>query len=86
MSRRSKLLDKLANHAKDKNWTLDETITLLNQYGFFHTEKKGTSHRVFIRADYPHAIVLAPHGNTIKPVYIRTIRENFAKIEAQNNK
>ena len=85
ISRRSKLLAKLASVQSDSYWTLDDVTVLLGHGGFVQTGGKG-SHRVFTHPAYPFAITLAAHGNKIKTGYIREIRDAFQTIEEQNKK
>lgn len=80
MSKKSKLLAKLANFQSDKNWTVDEVTLLLTQNGWTLTGGK-SSHSVFTHPDYAHTLGFAAHGNKIKPGYIRNIREAFENHE-----
>lgn len=82
MSKKSKLLDKLANFQSDANWTMDELVLVLTWHGFVRVGGEG-SHRVFTRPGYPQAVVLAAHGNKIKTGYVRAVREHLAALKLQ---
>lgn len=82
ISKRTKLLTRLASFQSDAGWTLDEVITLLEQNGWKRVGGKG-SHRTYIHPTYPAPIVLAVHGSKIKSGYIREIREAFEAIKKQ---
>jgi predicted RNA binding protein YcfA (HicA-like mRNA interferase family) len=82
MSKKSKLLAKLANFQSDANWTADEVTLLLTQNGWILTAGK-SSHFIFSHAAYPHTLGYAVHGKKIKPGYLREIRIVFQAIENQ---
>lgn len=74
MSSKKKLRSKLEAFASDKNWTFAEAEQILLQHGFNHAGGSG-SHRVWSHPDLDQPVVLAEHGKSIKPGYIRAIRQ-----------
>ena len=79
VSSKTKLLNKLANFASDKNWTLDEAELVLTHCGFTKRDT-GSSHRVFSHHALDQPLVLAAHGKSIKSGYIRLIRQAVADL------
>ena len=81
MSKKNKLLIKLANLGSDKSWTLAETEQVLALMSFTLDRQSG-SHRTYVRAGYAHNIGLCPHGKKgILPCYIREIRAAHAALK-----
>jgi predicted RNA binding protein YcfA (HicA-like mRNA interferase family) len=72
VSKRKKLLEKLASGNKDRAFTFGEAELLLLQAGFVKDGGEG-SHRVYRHPD-GRKMVLAYHGKEIKPVYIKQVR------------
>lgn len=72
MSKAEKALAKILSGTSDKNVTMDEAIYVLERAGFKWDGGKG-SHRVY-RHDDGRKMTLTVHGNMIKPVYVRQIR------------
>lgn len=79
VSSKTKLLNKLANIASDKNWTLDEAELVLTQHGFAK-RNTGSSHRVFTHPALAMGVTLAAHGKGIKACYIKSIRAALAEL------
>ena len=52
--------------------SFEELITVLGRAGFIHDGGKG-SHQVWRHPD-GRKITLPRHGNTIKPIYVKTAR------------
>ncbi len=73
VTRRSKLLEKLLAGKHDKAFSFDEAEQVLLQSGFMNDGGRG-SHRVFRHPD-GRKMVLAFHGKTVLPAYIREIRK-----------
>lgn len=73
VSKRDKLLAKLMNGRSDRSFTFDEVELVLLQAGFLLDGGKG-SHRVYRHED-GRKMVLPRHGNTIKPIYVKKLRE-----------
>jgi predicted RNA binding protein YcfA (HicA-like mRNA interferase family) len=71
-SNKAKLLAKLRAGQSDRIFTFAKPELLLLQAGFVHEGGQG-SHRIYRHPD-GRKMVLAPHGNAVKPVYIREIR------------
>lgn len=85
MSKKNKLLLKLADQSADKNWTLAEAEQVLSLIGFTLDRQSG-SHRTYVRPGYAHNIGLCPHGKKdILPCYIREIRAARAAIQNETN-
>lgn len=83
MSKKNKLLARLANKAADKTWSLAEAEQVLKLMGFNFDRQDG-SHRTYVRPGYAHNIGLCPHGKKgILPCYIREIRAALAAIKEQ---
>lgn len=72
MSRKKKLLEKLMAGDHDKAFTFDEAELLLLQAGFVPDGGEG-SHKVYRHPD-GRKMVLACHGKSVLPVYIKQIR------------
>lgn len=73
MSKREKALKKLIEGKNDKNFTFEELTAILSREGFSHDGGEG-SHQVWRHAD-ARKITLVRHGNTIKPIYVKTVRQ-----------
>lgn len=73
MSKAQKVIEKVMNGRSDKNVTFEEAVYVLVRAGFVHDGGKG-SHQVYRHGD-GRKMVLPRHGNDIKPVYVRQIRE-----------
>jgi predicted RNA binding protein YcfA (HicA-like mRNA interferase family) len=73
VSRRTKLLAKLANFQSDHNWTVEDLVLVLEWSGFSETGGRG-SHRVFTHPAYDAALTIAAHGNAVKSGYAREVR------------
>ena len=82
MSKKSKLLDKLANFQSDANWTMDELVLVLTWHGFVQTGGRG-SHCVFTRPGYPAAVNLVSHGSKMKTGYVREVRSHIESLKQQ---
>jgi predicted RNA binding protein YcfA (HicA-like mRNA interferase family) len=76
VSRKSKLLAKLANHDADSTWTVADAEWLLAQHGYVGRIGKG-SHRAFVAPNRARPIVLAMHGKWLKSGYIRMLRDEL---------
>jgi len=72
MSKKEKLLKKLMAGKHDKAFSFDEAELLLLQAEFIYSSGEG-SHRVYRHPD-GRRMVLAFHGKTIAPAYVRQIR------------
>lgn len=72
MSKAEKLLTKLLSGQSDKNFTFAEVALLLAHAGFACTVHG--SHHIFRHAD-GRMLSIPVHGKTVKPAYIRQIRE-----------
>jgi predicted RNA binding protein YcfA (HicA-like mRNA interferase family) len=72
LSKKKKLLEKLMAGGQDRAFTFDEAEILLLQAGFVHSSGEG-SHRVYRHPD-GRRMVLAYHGKTVAPAYVRQIR------------
>lgn len=72
VSRKEKLLAKLLSGGHDKGFNFAEAELLLLHAGFVLSGGEG-SHRVYRHPD-GRRMVLAHHGKTVKPAYIRQIR------------
>lgn len=73
MSKADKLMKKLMDPAQIHNVTFEEAVLLLTRAGFVNDLGKG-SHQVYRHTD-GRRVTLPKHGSTLKPIYIRTIRE-----------
>ena len=73
MTKADKVFFKILSGQSDKNITLEEAIYVLVKAGFILDGGKG-SHRVFRHSD-SRKMVLACHGKSLKPVYVRQLRE-----------
>ncbi len=73
MSKADKALQKILRAGSEKNVTFDELTTVLSREGFVHDGSKG-SHQVWRHPD-GRKITLTRHGNTIKPIYVKTARQ-----------
>lgn len=73
VSKREKALKKLLEGKHDKHFTFDELVAILSREGFYRDGGEG-SHQVW-RHDDERKITLVRHGNTIKPIYVKTARE-----------
>ena len=73
VSRKKKLLDKLLSGSHDKSFTYEDAELVLLQAGFIKDGGEG-SHTVYRHPD-GRKMVLAYHGKTVLPVYIRQIRK-----------
>jgi predicted RNA binding protein YcfA (HicA-like mRNA interferase family) len=75
VSRRKKLLAKLANFQSDHIWTVEDLVLVLvlEWSGFSETGGRG-SHRVFTHPAYDAALTIAAHGNAVKSGYAREVR------------
>lgn len=82
MSRRAKLINKLANIQSDQTWTLADLILVLKQAGFSETGGRG-SHRVFSHPSYSSVVTLAAHGKAVKGGYVKVVREALANLEQE---
>jgi len=73
MSQAEKALAKLMSGQSDRNFTFAELTGILAREGFIHDGGRG-SHQVWRHAD-GRKVVLPRHGNTIKPIYVKTVRQ-----------
>jgi predicted RNA binding protein YcfA (HicA-like mRNA interferase family) len=78
---RDKHFAKLADTQRDGTWAFADLVKLLGWAGFNEIGGKG-SHRVFSHPSYPSHVTLAAHGNAIKPVYVRSVREAIDALSA----
>jgi len=72
MSKREKLLKKLIGGQNDASFTFDEVELLLLQAGFVPQGGKGSHHG--FRHEDGRKVVIPHHGKTVKPAYIRNVR------------
>lgn len=73
MSREAKLLERLLDPQRDKNWSFDELCGLLTRMGF--EMRMSGSHHFFRRAGLPAVLNLQPRGASAKPYQVRQVRE-----------
>ena len=73
MSKAEKLKAKIMDPAQVQNVTFAEAVSALERAGFVWDLGRG-SHHVYRHPD-GHRITLPKHGSTIKPAYIKQIRE-----------
>jgi predicted RNA binding protein YcfA (HicA-like mRNA interferase family) len=78
VSKKEKLLQKILSGDQDKGVNFDDAELLLLRAGFVHRGGEG-SHRVYRHSD-GRRMVLAHHGKSVAPAYIRQIR-NLLKNE-----
>jgi predicted RNA binding protein YcfA (HicA-like mRNA interferase family) len=76
MTRKEKLLEKLANKASDKSWTFEEVSRILSLFGFSLKRVHG-SHHIFSNDEKEKDICIPRHGADVKPAYVREIRERL---------
>ncbi|MDR2429889.1 MAG: type II toxin-antitoxin system HicA family toxin [Puniceicoccales bacterium] len=84
MTQKRKVLERLADPAKDKGWTLAELTQALRLLGFALKRTVG-SHHIFSRKDFPSSFTVPSHGGAIQPPYVRQIRERFLNEKKQGN-
>jgi len=73
MSKSEKAIAKILKGQSDHNVTFKKAVFVLQRKGFILDGGK-SSHQVFRHPD-GRKIVLPCHGNQLKPIYIRQIRE-----------
>jgi predicted RNA binding protein YcfA (HicA-like mRNA interferase family) len=73
MSREEKLLERLRDFSRDKNWEFDELCRLLQRLGF--EMRISGSHHFFRRAGMSDIVNLQPHQSRAKPYQVRQVRE-----------
>ncbi len=67
MSRIEKLVTRFCGYPSDFSW--DELVSLLNQFGFSEKNKSGSSHRTFFSTDGKKIFLTKPHPSNIVKRY-----------------
>ena len=80
MSRKEKLIKKLLSEPKDFTW--DETVTLMSYFGYKESNKGKTSgsRAVFVQAGYESIFIHKPHpGNLLKEYQVKDLIKKLGK-------
>ena len=72
MTRKQKLLEKLADPASDRSWTYDTLTGVLESEGYFCNLRKGSHHTYRNGAK---KITLPFRRGNLLPVYVKQVRE-----------
>ena len=78
MSREAKMLERLRDSQRDRNWSFDELCGLLQRLGF--EMRISGSHHFFRRPGLPAVLNLQPSGSSAKPYQVRQVREVLTEI------
>jgi len=79
MSKRDKLLSKLADRRNDKNQRYEEVKALLIHYGYT-LRHEGGSHAYFIITESPRGLTLTLDRKGLMPFYqVRQVREELQR-------